>query len=79
MKIHELKTWPPYYSAVVNGHKGFEYRKNDRDFSVGDHLNLREWNPDTQEYTGRDYRVVVNRIWMGMPDFPEGYCIREVA
>lgn len=49
---HELKTWPAYYGAVACGLKPFEVRKADRDFRVGDLLHLREWDPETQTYTG---------------------------
>ena len=50
---HELKTWPEYYQAVLDKKKTFEIRKNDRNFQVGDHLCLQEWNPETKDYTGR--------------------------
>jgi len=43
----------------VDGSKTFEIRKNDRDYRVGDKLTLREWHPDTEQYSGRHvYRVV---------------------
>ena len=45
MAEHELKTWPEFYQEVVEGHKPFEYRLNDRDYRVGDVLHLREWVP----------------------------------
>lgn len=54
MTTHELKTWPHYYSAIMSGHKTFEARKNDRGFGVNDLLHLREWDPETGEYTGRE-------------------------
>jgi hypothetical protein len=53
---HELKTWPPYYDALVDGSKTFEYRLNDRGFHVGDVLYLREWEPQDGFYTGRSMR-----------------------
>jgi hypothetical protein len=52
-QTHELKTWTPYFEAVLNGSKPFELRWDDRRFKVGDHLRLREWNPMGQ-YTGRE-------------------------
>lgn len=55
--IHELKTWPEYFEAVLVGTKTFEYRQNDRNFRVGDSLRLREWDPFREgddRYTGRD-------------------------
>jgi Domain of unknown function (DUF3850) len=51
--IHELKTWPEYYKAVVSGKKNFEVRKADRLFEVGDLLALKEYDPETQKYTGK--------------------------
>lgn len=56
---HDLKTWPPFFDHVTAGHKPFEVRRNDRDYRAGDHLRLREWDPDALIYTGREatYRV----------------------
>lgn len=54
MKTHELKTWPLYYQDMVYGPKNFEVRRNDRDFQVGDLLVLREFDPTTMEYSGRE-------------------------
>lgn len=50
---HELKTLPEYYDAVINGYKTFEVRKNDRDYKVGDLVNLREYYPK-EGYSGRN-------------------------
>ena len=50
---HILKTWPEYFDAIGDRRKTFEARCNDRDFQVGDSLELREWNPETQDYTQR--------------------------
>jgi hypothetical protein len=52
MTRHELKTWPQYFAAVRSGQKRFEIRRNDRDFKVGDILVLREFDPETEAYTG---------------------------
>lgn len=56
-KTHELKIWPYYFRAVVEGRKKFELRKNDRGgFNAGEILILREWDPTTRDYTGRETR-----------------------
>ncbi len=52
MKI-EKKIWPLYFEEIVNGEKTYELRLADWDCQKGDILVLREWDPDTQKYTGR--------------------------
>lgn len=64
MKIHNLKTWPEYYEAVINGVKTFEARVNDRDFKVGDVLNLIEYDVNPKEYTGRNSYYLVTYIFL---------------
>jgi hypothetical protein len=72
MRIHELKTRPEPYDAMMLGLKTFEVRKNDRDFRVGDTLMLREWDPDTKKYTGnfikRDITYILKGGLFGLPD-----------
>lgn len=63
MTEHELKSWPIYFRDVAAGIKTFEIRINDRGFVVGDVLRLREWDPDTKFYTGREVRRRVAAIY----------------
>lgn len=65
MAMHELKTWPEYFAAILDGTKSFEVRYNDRSFAVGDVLHLREWDPDTSAYTGRSRIVDVTYLMPG--------------
>lgn len=51
---HFLLTWPEYFTALLEGSKTFELRKDDRDFQVGDTLVLQEYNPLNEELSGRD-------------------------
>lgn len=62
MKKHELKILPIYFQAQLEGKKNFEIRKNDRNYNVGDLLLLEEYNPETQEFTGREIAVKVTYI-----------------
>lgn len=53
MKI-EKKVWPKYFQAIMDGKKTFELRLADFKCEPGDILVLKEWDPDTQQYTGRE-------------------------
>jgi len=70
--LHELKTWPSAFSAVLASIKTHEVRKNDRDFKVGDLLNLQEYDIGKTAYTGRFLVVEVTYITpggtFGVPD-----------
>lgn len=50
---HDLKCWPQYFEPIRTGLRPFEIRLNDRGYHPGDTLNLREWDPAEQTYTGR--------------------------
>ncbi len=80
--LHELKAHPQYFKKLISGEKTFEIRKNDRNFQVGDILELQEWNPDNLEYTGKSTkRIVTYIIWGDATEsiFPlPGYCIMGV-
>ena len=60
--IHDLKCWPEYFKAVKSGIKPFEYRKDDRGYAVGDTLHLREYDPETEQYTGDEIDKTVTYI-----------------
>lgn len=71
--IHNLKTWPQYFARILDGSKTFEVRINDRDFCRGDRLLLREYDPDTDTYSGRAIRADVGYVLAdscaAIPDF----------
>ena len=77
-RTHALKTWPKCFGLMWTRRKCFEYRKNDRDFQVGDVLALQEWDPDSKKYTGVQYRCIVTLLITECPGLPEGYCIMQV-
>jgi hypothetical protein len=52
--IHTKKVWPEYFQAIVDGKKNFELRLADWSCEEGDEIVLREWNPNTKKYTGRE-------------------------
>lgn len=68
-KVHELKVWPEYFTALTRGDKTFELRKDDRDFCINDILILKEWDPQTPEYTGRQGRYIITYIVRNVENF----------
>ncbi|TQS84407.1 RNA-binding protein [Candidatus Methanomassiliicoccus intestinalis] len=71
--IHELKILPEYFEAVAGGAKSFELRKDDRGFTVGDEIILKEWNGT--EYTGRSVKKQISYILKNYTGLAEGYAI----
>ena len=77
--IHELKTWPEYFRATYFRLKNFEIRKEDRDFKVGDILDLKEYDPIERRYSGRTLRAeVVYLEGSGFPGLEKGYCVMGI-
>lgn len=70
--IHDLKTWPVFFESVATCEKTFEIRKGDRCYNVGDTLFLREFDPEKQNYTGRQVLRVVTYI-CDLSAFAPGY------
>jgi hypothetical protein len=66
--IHQLKVWPTYFDAVADGSKTFELRRDDRGFRAGDVLELREFHPNTETYTGRRLSCIVEYLLAGTPE-----------
>ena len=58
----EKKAWPEYFEQIIRGDKTFDLRLGDFEISQGDTLLLREWNPKTQEYTGREVSRTVGYV-----------------
>ncbi len=84
MRTHRLKIYPSAFRALLHGLKPWEYRKNDRDYMVGDYLRLEEWDPGAKSgmmggYTKATYTVEVTHIVYGPQfDIPAGYCILTI-
>lgn len=86
-RIHELKSWPKFFEAIARGDKRHELRRAcDRDFRKGDRLRLREFDPETQCYTGREQTVEVTYVTsakdpcaLSEQALHPDYCILSVA
>lgn len=76
---HDLKCWAPYFDAIVRGTKPFEWRKNDRDYRVGDVLCLRRFDNLSQRHTGSvAYRRISYMLTSGF-GMPEGYAVLALS
>jgi len=76
--IHELKIWPVHFDPLIRGVKKAEYRWNDREFKVGDVLKFREWDPETEEYTGRHAFARVIHV-ADQPPIPAGFALLSLT
>ena len=61
-KVHELRSWPQFFTPIVAGRRTHELRRNDRDFAVGDVLELQEFDPRLDKYTGATCRATITSI-----------------
>lgn len=87
-RVHELKTDPEVFAAVLAGRKTHEIRFNDRGFQVGDELLLRETAHSGAEmaarpeipliYTDRTVRRTISHIQTGY-GLADGWCILSFA
>ncbi len=66
--IIKKKIWPEYFDAIASGKKKFELRLNDFEVNEGDTLVLKEWDPSTKKYTGRNVEKKVTYVAKFMID-----------
>lgn len=78
-KTHELKTWPDVFQEILDEMKVHEFRRNDRDFELGDHIHHREFNPVGEWYTGRSAHTIITSISYG-PEWgiPSGFVAMSI-
>jgi hypothetical protein len=60
---HELKSWPEFFQAIIEGRKTHDLRRaDDRSFRVNDLIRLREFDPQMELYTGREATAQITYI-----------------
>ncbi|KKM96409.1 hypothetical protein LCGC14_1178360 [marine sediment metagenome] len=69
MTVHHLKTEPGIFETMESGKKLFDYRKNDRDFKIGDCINIVAYYPETDSCgSSIDFEVTYilygGKIWV---------------
>ncbi len=76
--LHRIKCWPKYFQPLQIGQKTFEVRINDRDYQVGDSLDIREWSPITESYTERYVVKLITYMIQGVCGLPENVCVMQL-
>ena len=59
---HELKSWVGLFEPILLGNKTHELRVLDRDYQIGDICLLKEYEPITKTYTGRECYIEITYI-----------------
>lgn len=62
MAHHEIKIWTDFFGRVQRGDKKAEVRKNDRGFQKGDTVEMKEWYPHLEKYSGSSINVVITDV-----------------
>lgn len=78
MKTHELKTDPEFFELFRLGKKTAELRYDDRGYEVGDWLVLREYDRNTQAYSGRVDRFIVCHVLRDFPGLVHGWVMLSI-
>ena len=60
--MHEVKSWVGLFEPLMKGEKTHDFRTMDRPYEVGDLMRLREYDPITQTYTGRECKKIITYI-----------------
>lgn len=77
--IHNLKTWTEFFSPIKLGFKRFEVRKNDRNFMIGDFVNLIEYDKEKKEETGYQCTFRIGYILHGGEfGIEKGFCVMQL-
>jgi len=78
--VHPLKTVRKYWTAVKDGRKPFEVRLNDRNYTRGDIVVLREYDDFADVFTGRSLTRKITYVLRG-PELgiAEGWCVFGLA
>lgn len=76
---HRLKIEHRHFQDVLNLYKRFEIRFNDRDYKVGDLLELHEMSEDLLNYTGNVLTVKVNYLLDDFVGLAPGYVAMNIV
>lgn len=76
-RVHQIRLGAMFFEDARSGKKSFELRKNDRDYKVGDILEMIEFKEGKN--TGRVIRKSVTYILEDYTGLVDGYCIMSTS
>jgi ribosomal protein S17 len=74
-KKHFLKTINPYFCQVWDLNKKFEFRKNDRNFKIGDIVYLQEYYPLNKYFSGNEIKIKITSLLKDFEGIDKDYCV----
>jgi hypothetical protein len=75
--MHTLKTERLCWKDIYDGKKSFEYRKNDRNYKIGDTLLLMAYYPETDSTGAEIHAEITYILYGGKFGIPDDYCIMQ--
>lgn len=78
MATIEKKCWPEWFEKFTAGERTFELRLADFDLKDGDILVLKEYNPQTGKYSGREAEFVCKKVEHSAQNPLQFYDIEDV-
>lgn len=74
-KTHYVKCVNPFFGAVWDEIKRFEYRLNDRDYEVNDIVYLQEFSPENQFFSGAEIKILITYLLKDFPGLEPNHCV----
>lgn len=76
MAVIEKKIWPQFFNQILKKERTVDLRLADFDLKEGDFLLLKEWDPVTRKFTGRQIEKKVKQFWKAQ--LTDYYSIEQV-
>ena len=76
--IHKLKILLQDFEQAITGIKNFEQINDNGDYQVNDLLVLKEWDPDTEGFTGREAARRIRHVPKNVPCLNSEYAILDI-
>ena len=72
------KCWPEFFNKFCSGERTFELRLADFDLKNNDTLLLKEYDPKTKKYTGREASFCCDKVEHSAQDPLQFYNVEDV-